>query len=109
MGYNYENIYSDMYIYYRIAKDLERFCNNDELCVHNSVASNIEKLERNLSIRHKILHNYELIYDFYNKEHYYRKYLSRINIFLGNLTIAERNEFSRIFPINYITYTTYNI
>tara|TARA_B000000477_G_C6093302_1_gene228690 strand:- start:167 stop:619 length:453 start_codon:yes stop_codon:yes gene_type:complete len=92
MGYDYD-IDNEFYIYFQIENDLIRYFNDDVATMNGITETNIEKLERILSIRKKMnSKNKSLI----ATNLMYKNNISanmRINILIGCLTINERDDF----------------
>ena len=90
-NYNY-NINSEFFIYFQIESDLIKFFNDDITTLYGITETNVEKLERILSIKLKMKKNKALIATklmIDNKISVNR----RINILIGALTIKERQKF----------------
>ena len=98
-GYDYNECYIDN-IYYAIENDLLRYFNNDVSTLgtlYSITETNIEKLERILSIKNKMKLNKFIVTKLMNGNIISAN--SRINILLGALTLDERYDFINKFPI----------
>tara|TARA_B100000795_G_C22740302_1_gene415038 strand:+ start:668 stop:1129 length:462 start_codon:yes stop_codon:yes gene_type:complete len=98
--YDY-NIDNEFYIYYAIENDLLRYFNDDVSTLYAITETNIEKLERILSIKNKMKLNKLIVTKLMNGNTITAN--SRINILLGALTLDERDDFINKFPISEYT------
>ena len=92
MGYDYD-IDNEFYIYFQIENDLIRYFNDDVATMNGITETNIEKLERILSIRKKMNSKSKSLIA---TNLMYKNNITanmRINILIGCLTINERNDF----------------
>lgn len=92
MGYDYD-IDNEFYIYFQIENDLIRYFNDDIATMNGITETNIEKLERILSIRKKMNSKSKSLIA---TNLMYKNNISanmRINILIGCLTINERDDF----------------
>lgn len=90
-NYNYD-INSESFIYFQIESDLIKYFNDDIATLYGITETNIEKLERILSIKLKMKKNKALIATkmmIDNKISVNK----RINMLIGALTIKERQNF----------------
>lgn len=91
-GYDYD-IDNEFYIYFQIENDLIRYFNDDIATMNGITETNIEKLERILSIRKKMNSKSKSLIA---TNLMYKNNISanmRINILIGCLTINERDDF----------------
>ena len=91
IGYD-DNIDSEFYVNYKVENDLLGFYNDNYPLIDGIKETNLEKLNRILSIKNKLNKNHTLVL--------YNMLLNndmnvnqRINILLGALTIEERQKF----------------
>lgn len=89
-GYDY-NIDNEFFIYYAIENDLLRYYNDDVGILYGITETNIEKLERILSIKNKMKLDKLIVTKLMNGNTISAN--SRINILLGALTLDERDDF----------------
>ena len=89
--YNYD-INSESFIYFQIESDLIKYFNNDIIILCGITETNVEKLERILSIKLKMKKNKALIATKMMKDNKINVN-KRINMLIGALTIKERQNF----------------
>tara|TARA_Y100000389_G_C17417066_1_gene494382 strand:+ start:124 stop:561 length:438 start_codon:yes stop_codon:yes gene_type:complete len=90
-GYN-DDIDSEFYVNYKVENDLLGFYNDNYALIDGIEETNLEKLNRILSIKNKLNKNHTLV--LYNILLNNKMNVNqRINILLGALTIDEREKF----------------
>tara|TARA_Y100000389_G_scaffold24262_1_gene20929 strand:+ start:2975 stop:3424 length:450 start_codon:yes stop_codon:yes gene_type:complete len=91
-GYDYD-INNEFYIYYQIENDLLRYYNDDVATMYGLTETNIEKLERILSIKINMEKSSKALVGTNIMHTCNINVNMRINMLIGCLTINEREEF----------------